>query len=279
MLYIFLWASAYVPSKVASIESDPFWFLAVRFTTAGLVLGFLALAFGGGTPFPRTRRGWFVGCAIGLLANAAYLGFTYSALRHLSSGMGAIVASTNPLVLALVAPFVLGERLGRAKALGLVLGFGGVLAIVAARSGSGGAAPLDVALAFAGVGASVASTIVYKRFASGEPLLGLSAIQLLAAGIVLVPVAFASSGMPHVRLTPELIGAFCYLVLVLSIGATLIWFWLLTHGEASRVSAYYYLTPAFGLALSAVLLHEPVGPRDVAGLVAIAAGIALAQRG
>ena len=66
---------------------------------------------------------------------------------------------------------------------------------------------------------------------------------------------------------------------MLSIGATLLWFWLLTHGEASRVSAYYYLTPAFGLVLAALLLHEPIGVRDLAGLAAIAAGIVLAQRG
>ena len=65
---------------------------------------------------------------------------------------------------------------------------------------------------------------------------------------------------------------------MLSGGATLLWFWLLTHGEASRVSAYYYLTPAFGLALSALLLHERIGAHDLAGLVAIAAGIALVQR-
>jgi len=53
---------------------------------------------------------------------------------------------------------------------------------------------------------------------------------------------------------------------------------LLSKGEASRVSAYYYLTPAFGLALSALLLHEPVEAHDVVGLVAIAGGIALVQR-
>jgi drug/metabolite transporter (DMT)-like permease len=108
--------------------------------------------------------------------------------------------------------------------------------------------------------------------------MALSAVQLVAAGLVLVPVAALVSGAPHVHVTGELIASFAYLVLVLSIGATLIWFWLLTHGEASRVSAFYYLTPAFGLALSALLLHEAVHARDLIGLGAIAAGIALVQR-
>jgi drug/metabolite transporter (DMT)-like permease len=276
VFYIFLWASAYVPSKIASVGSDPLWFLVLRFCTAGALLALLALA--ARQSFPATLRGWLVGCGLGILANAAYLGLTYTALRHLSSGMGAIVASTNPLVLALVAPFVLGERLGLTKALGLVLGFGGVVAIVIARGGSGSAAPHDVLLAFGGVCASVASTVLYKRWATQESMLALSAIALASAGLVLVPFAAASAWPPHLLATPALVAAFLYLVLVLSVGATLLWFRLLTHGEASRVSAYYYLTPAFGLALSALVLHEPIGPRDLAGLAAIAAGIVLVQR-
>ncbi len=277
IFYIFLWASAYVPSKIASVESQPFWFLVVRFVVAGALMALLVPMLGG--RFPRTRRGWAVAVALGVLANAAYLGFTYSALRHLSSGMGAIVASTNPLVLALIAPRVLGERLTPLKGVGLLLGFGGVVAIVLARTGTGSAAPFDVLLAFAGVCASVGSTILFKRAATNQDLLGLSAIQLIAAGLVLVPVAALLSGPPHlVRVTPELAASFAYLVFVLSIGATLIWFWLLRHGEASRVSAFYYLTPAFGLALAALLLHEPIAAHDLFGLAAIAGGIVLVQR-
>ncbi len=276
IFYILLWASAYVPSKVAAIESQPLWFLVARFVVAGALLALIARALG--ARFPRTPRAWAVAGALGVLANAAYLGLTYIALRHLSSGMGAIVAGTNPLVLALVAPRLLGEKLTPVKAAGLVLGFGGVVAIVLARAGTGTAAPSDVLLAFAGVCASVASTVLFKRAAVSEDLLALSSVQLLAAGLVLVPVAALVSGRPHAHLTGELLASFAYLVFVLSIGATLIWFWLLTHGEASRVSAYYYLTPAFGLALAALLLHEPVHARDLLGLAAIAGGIVLVQR-
>ncbi len=278
IFYIFLWASAYVPSKIASIGSPPLWFLVARFAAAGALLALLALALR--RPFPRSRRGWLVAMTLGIFANALYLGLTYSALaHHLSSGMGAIVASMNPLVLALVAPRMLGETLGTRKALGLALGFGGVLLIVAFRAGTGTAAPLDVLLALGGVCASVASTILFKRFAAGFDLLALSAVQMLAASVILVPAAWLFAGAPQVHVTAALLASFAYLVLVLSVGATIVWFWLLAHGEASRVSAYYYLTPAFGLLLSAILLHERIAAHDLAGLVAIVAGIVLVQRG
>jgi drug/metabolite transporter (DMT)-like permease len=277
IFYIFLWASAYVPSKIAAIESPPLWFLAARFIAAALVLALVARVMG--KKLPHGPGAWVVASILGVLANALYLGLTYSAMQHhLSAGMGAIVASTNPLVLALIAPQLLGERLSPLKSAGLALGFGGVVAIVISRAGSGTALPQDVLLAFAGVCSSVASTVLFKRLGTRHDLIVLSAIALGVAGLALVPFAALAAGPPHVTLTPSLVASFLYLVLVLSVGATLIWFWLLTHGEASRVSAYYYLTPAFGLALGALLLGEHVSGHDLAGLAAIAGGIALAQR-
>src|SRR5207302_3364885 len=114
--------------------------------------------------FPARGSQWLVYAVLGVLANAAYLGLTYTALgRGLASGMGSIVASTNPLILALVAPRLLGEPLTGRKALGLALGFGGVVGVMLARSGGTSARPAEVAISFGGVVANVVSTIVFKR--------------------------------------------------------------------------------------------------------------------
>jgi len=276
LFYIFLWASAFVPSKVGVLGTSPLWFLVVRFAIAGVLA--LAVARALGATFPRTRKDWSAVVALGILGNAIYLGCTYVALRHLASGVGAIVASTNPLTLALVAPWLLREPLTPAKIAGLLLGFGGVVWIMLLRTGTGSADPSDVALAFTGVLGSVASTIVFKKWCAGLDLRAVNALQLFAAGIVLLPLAIVSEGAPHAQWSWELVASFWYVVLAMSLGASLLWFWLLTHGEASRVSAYYFLTPVFGLGLAALLLHEPVGVRDLGGLAAIAAGISLVQR-
>jgi drug/metabolite transporter (DMT)-like permease len=276
LFYIFLWASAFVPSKIGVLDSSPLWFLVVRFLVAGVVA--LAVARALGAVFPTSRRDWIAVVVLGVLGNAIYLGCTYEALRHMGSGVGAIIASTNPLTLALVAPWVLREPLTLGKVAGLVLGFGGVVAIMVVRLGSGTAEPRDIGIAFCGVLASVASTIVYKRWCSALDLRAVTALQLVAAGIVLLPLAIVFEGAPHATWTPQLVVSFWYVVIVMSLGASLLWFWLLTHGEASRVSAYYFLTPVFGLALAALILHEAVGLRDLGGLAAIALGITLVQR-
>jgi drug/metabolite transporter (DMT)-like permease len=274
--YVFLWSSAYVPSKIGVLDSSPLWFLVTRFAVAGLLA--FAIARRAHAPLPQTRADWLAVIALGLLGNALYLGFTYEALRHLASGVGAIIASLNPLVLALLAPALLGERLAPLKLAGLLLGFGGVVLIMLARAGSGTATPSDVGLAFAGVIASVLSTIVFKKYFAGRPVQMTTALQLLCASAFLVVPAFAFEGFPHAHWSPRLAISFAYLVLVMSVGASLLWFWLLERGEASRVSAFYFLTPIFGLGIAFVVLGEPVGLRDLGGLVAIAAGITLVQR-
>lgn len=277
LLFVFLWASAFVPSKIGVLDSSPLWFLVIRFIVSGGIA--LAAAMALGAKMPRGRGQWTTVIVLGILGNALYLGCTYEAMRHMAAGVGAIVASTNPLVLALIAPWVLREPLTPLKAIGMLAGFGGVVAIMIVRTGSGSADPRDIAIAFCGVLASVASTIVFKRWCGGLDLRAVTALQLIAAGVVLFPLAVVFEGAPHATWTWQLVVSFAYVVFVMSFGASLLWFWLLTHGEASRVSAYYFLTPVFGLALAALLLHEPVGMHDVGGLAAIACGIALVQRG
>jgi drug/metabolite transporter (DMT)-like permease len=274
---VLLWASAYVPSKIGATEMAPLWFLVARFIAAGLLMALLALALR--RPFPTRATDWLTYAVLGVFANAAYLGATYTALnRGLAAGIGSIVASTNPLILALVAPRLLGEPLTGRKILGMALGFGGVVGVMLARSGGTSARPAEVAISFVGVVANVVSTIVFKRARGSTDLFAINTIQLVSAGLVLVPVAALVFGAPSVPLTADLVWSFVYLVLVLSVGASLLWFWLLSHGAASRVSAFYFLTPIFGLAFSAVLLGEPVGPGDAIGLVAVALGIVLVQR-
>jgi drug/metabolite transporter (DMT)-like permease len=275
IFFVFLWGSAFVPSKIGVLASSPLWFLAVRFAVSGAVALAIARAFG--APRPRGRRAWTLILLLGILANAMYLGFTYEALRHLSAGVGSVVTSTNPLILALVAPALLGERLTPLKAAGLLLGFVGVIAIVLARAGTGTAEPRDIALVLTAVVSSVASTVVFKKFLVEMDVRMTTALQLFAASVAVLPFAVVTEGAPHATWGMPLVVSFVYLVVALSVGGSFLWFWLLEKGEASRVTAYYFLSPVFGL-LVASFFGEPLSIRDLGGLIAIAVGISLVQR-
>jgi drug/metabolite transporter (DMT)-like permease len=275
IFFVFLWGTAFVPSKIGLLASSPLWFLVVRFGVSGAVG--LAIAVASGAAWPRGRRAWAMIALLGVLANAMYLGLTYEAFRHLAAGIGSLVTSANPLILALAAPAFLGEPLTRWKSAGMLLGFAGVVAIMIARSGSGTAQPRDVALVFVATIGSVASTIVFKKFLVEMDMRMTTALQLFAAAFALLPFAVVTEGTPHATLGFPIVASFVYLVVVMSVGGSLLWFWLLEQGEASRVTAYYFLSPVFGL-LVASLFGEPLSLRDLGGLAAIAVGIAIVQR-
>jgi drug/metabolite transporter (DMT)-like permease len=271
IVYIFLWASAFVPSRILARGAPPLTILSLRFLVAGGLL--LAGARAVRLAIPRDAQAWIQILLLGVGGNALYLGFNYEALRRMSAGMGSIIASTNPLIMAIVAPFALREPLTPRKIVGLLLGFGGVLVAMLARTGTQEARLQDVLLSFAGVCAFVASNILYKRMRLRPHPVLLNGAQLFGAGVALVPAALLLEGVPHIEWTAPVVVSLLYLVVVLSVGASMLWFWILHHGEASRVSAYFFLTPVFGLLIGAALLGERLVWLDALGLVVIAAGL------
>jgi len=271
ILYVFLWASAFVPSRLLARGAPPLTILWIRFLLAGALL--FAGAWAARLPVPREGSTWLRLFALGLGGNALYLGLSYEALRHMSAGMGSIVASTNPLILALVAPWLLREPLTIRKSTDLLLGFAGVVLAMYTRAGSSAARLVDVLLSLLGVLSFVFSNVLYKRMRERPHPVVLNAAQLFCAGLALVPAALLIEGTPHVQWTPPIVASLAYLIVVLSVGASMLWFWILHHGEASRVSAYFFLTPVFGLLLGALILGEPLTAMDGVALVVIAIGL------
>lgn len=275
LLFCLLWSAAYVAAKVALRDLPPLTLLALRFGLAGLALGLTALACGATWP---GRAVWPRVIGLGLLTNAIYLGMTFHALQHLSAGLAAVIASTNPLLLALVAPFTIGERPSRTTLLGLALGFIGVVGVMLPRLGTGQDSLGGALLTLIAVGALVAGTITFKRLPSESSLLAVTAGQLLAAAVAVLPFALLFEHGAAGPLHPETVSALLFLALGVSVGGSLIWFWLLANGEATRVSAWYFLTPVLGIALGSLLLGERFGLAETPGLLAVMAGIVLANR-
>jgi len=277
LLYIFLWSSGFAPSRVVLREVPALWVLGTRLAIAGPLL--LVVARMRGLEMPRTRLQWGTAVAVGVLVNVVYLGLLYVALHDLSSGMAAIIASTNPLVLAIVAPALLGETPKRGTVLGIVIGFAGVAFTMWNRIGNALERPQSIAVAFVSVLGLVASTVVYKRAAyPPRMVMAATGVQLLVGSAILLPAAIIVNGAPALPHGAAPWLSFAYLTLVMSVGASLLWFWLLAHGDATRLSAFYFLVPVFGLVVGHLLLGEVVTGRDALGAIVIAVGISLAQR-
>ena len=275
VLFSLVWSSAFAVVKIALRDAPPLFLMASRFIVAGAVL--LAFAALRGRRLPALRE-WPVIALLGILNYSLYLGLTATGLRHLSAGMGAVLASLNPLLLAVVAPWALGERLTTVKVVGLLTGFISVTGVMWNRLGDDNR-PESIALVGGAIVCLVAATLIFKRSKTERDLMVLNGGQLLAAGVVLIVPSLIWEPVADLRLTASFLGAWLYLITGVSWLGMWTWFWLLRHGDATRASAYFFLNPIFGLFIGALLLGEPLGPVDFVGSAAVAFGIYLVQRG
>jgi drug/metabolite transporter (DMT)-like permease len=200
-------------------------------------------------------------------------------MNHSSAGMGAIVYATQPLMLALIAHRVLDERLTPQRVLGLVLGFGGVIVVMTTRIGTGHSdSLLGTALNLGSVISLTLGAIVFKRFTPLGSNVELLSVQHAISSAFLVPLVFMLEDPWHITINASLTGSIFYLVIFGSLIGPLIWQVMLTRGEATVFTSYYFLTPILGLLFATLFLSEEFTLHDAVGLALTVAGITLVAR-
>lgn len=274
--FCLLWASAFSVAKVALTDCPPLLLLTIRFLIAGVVvLGVAALL---RMPFNLGRRDILVFAALGVINQAAYLGISYVGMQTISSGLTALIISTNPVLVAVLAAFVLGERMTARKAIGLLLGVAGVAIVVQGRLAGGHDDPFGIVLTLIALCALVAGTILFKWLApQGGFWIG-NGVQSLAAGLATLPFALGFETVSDIVVTWHLVAALAYLVLLVSVFAYVLWFHMLSVSGATAASAWHFVMPPLGMLFGWLLLGERVALTDLIGVVPVAIGILLVTR-
>jgi len=273
LAFALMWSSAFTSARIIVTEASPLFALSVRYLVSG-VIG-IAIARALGQRWNLTRAQWRATVVFGILQNAVYLGLFFVAMQTIEASLAAIIASTMPLMVALAAWAFMGERLSPVGILGLIIGIGGVALIMGARLTD----TLDhvgVGICFIGVLALTIATLTVRGASTGGNLLMVVGLQMLVgcAALTLATVLFET---PRVNLSVPLALAFIYTCLVPGLLATWVWFNLVGRIGATRAATFHFLNPFFGVAIAAVMLGEELGPRDILGVVIIAAGILAVQ--
>jgi len=274
--FILLWSSAFSVGKIAIADCPPLIFLAVRFLAAGVLM--IGLAAVSGVRWTLTKRDVAVFAALGIANQAAYLGIGFMALKTMSAGLAALIISANPIVAAVLAVLLLGERMSWRKVLGLLLGLAGVAFIVKSRLTLGTDQLSGIMLSAVALLAFVVGTILFKLFAPRNGLWIGNGIQSLAAGMAMIPFAAGFESFGDVVPSTRLIAAFAYSVLMVSVFAYLLWFHILTVSGATAASSYHFLIPPLGMLFGWLLLGEHLAMADLLGIVPVALGIYLVTR-
>ncbi|KVZ28990.1 multidrug DMT transporter permease [Burkholderia multivorans] len=275
-LFLLLWSSGFVFLKLGLRDADPLTFLALRYACVVALLAgpFLWLR----PALPRTRRAWLNLIVVGLLLQAGYFSFTYLSLKlGMSAGAVALVTSQQPIVVGLLAPALAGERVGALRWAGLALGAAGAVLVILARGSVAIASPWALAFALLALACITGGTLWEKRFGTDVHPVSANLVQYAVGLAVSAPLAFALEPM-HVHWSAGLAGSLAYLVICNSLIAISLLLAMVRHGEASRVSALFFLIPPATALIALAVLGETIGALAWPGMALAAAGLYLVMR-
>lgn len=274
LAFALMWSSAFTSARMIVADAPPLTALSVRFLVSGLIGVAIARALGQSWRLSRVQ--WRSVAIFGLCQNALYLGLNFVAMQWIEASLAAIIASTMPLLVALLGWLFLGQKVRRLGIAGLIAGVVGVAIIMGSRF-SGGVSLAGLLFCGLGALALAVATLTVRGASTGGNVLMIVGLQMFVGAAVLAVAAIATErGLP-IRWTPRLGLAFVYTTLVPGLVATWIWFRLVDRIGAVRAATYHFLNPFFGVLVAAALLNEQIGLADAIGVAIVAAGILAVQ--
>lgn len=262
-----LWGSVYFVTSHWIPAGEPLTAALLRALPAGLVL----LLWRRQLPHGAW---WWRALVLGVLNVGAFFVLVYLAATLLPTSVAAVVMSLSPVAMLAAGWALVGERPALRAVAGATLGILGVVVMLGGASG---------ALSPWGVGAGVAAMAMYavgsvlaKRWSTGVDLVASTSWQLVAGGLLLLPLALAIEGPPVIHAWSEL-AAFAYVSFAATGVAFVAWFGALRHLRAGQVGLLGLLNPVTGVLLGVLLGGEALTGWQAAGIAAILAGVVLGQ--
>lgn len=276
VVFLLLWCGGFPIAKIGISYVDPLTLLVLRYGCVLVVLVpvFLALR----PPLPTRPADWGHLAVVGLLVQTIYFGLSWTGFSlGISIAVSALIIALQPILVAILAPYAVGEAVGRWRWLGLALGLAGAAIVILARSDIEPAPLLAILCTVGALFAMVAATLYEKRFGVSHHPVTSNLLQYVIGFVALIPVAWLIEPM-SIEWAPPLFAALAYLVLANSLVALTLLLTMIRHGEASRVSALFYLVPPCAALMGWAMLGEELPPLAWGGMAVAAVGVALAGR-
>ncbi len=240
---------------------------------SGVVMAAVALAMRAQWP---QRREWGHLAVAALLVHACYLGGVYIAVAGgMQAGTVAMLVGLQPLLTVVIARGWLGEHVVPRQWTGLAFGLAGVWFVVRHKISFAGDLSGLVPVVVALVGISV-GTIYQKRYCAHVDLRTGAAVQYLVCALAYLPLVWVLEPTP-IDWTPAFAFWLVWSVVVLSVAAISLLYWLLRHGEASSVARLFYLVPPVTAVIAWFMFGETLDALAIVGMALIALGVALAR--
>ena len=210
---------------------------------------------------------------------AIYLGGVYTAIaRGIPAGISALIVGVQPIIIAAVVGPLLGERVRVRQWLGLVLGFLGIGLVLWNKLSLEIGQLEGVAWNVVGLIGITVATLYQKKYCSQMDWRSGGVIQYGAAAAATYAMTLIMGESGAIVWSRDIVIAYAWLILVLSIGAVSLLGWLIRRGEASRVAGMFYLVPPTAALGGWVLFGETLGSLALLGMAVTVVGVALVAR-
>lgn len=278
-LLCFLWGAQSVSIKFSNQGMPPLMAAALRSLVAGILVWGYARLKGRDVAFPKGQARHAL--MIGFLFGVEFL-FLYWSLVYTPVSRSLIFLYTHPFWVALGAHFLLkGDRLTPGKLIGLVLAFGGVAAVFQARSPElptlywvGDLMALSAAMFWA------ATTLYIKHITEKVSLDHYKTLfaQLIYSFPILALGSVLFEQPADLDLNSVVVTSLIYQSVIVAFASYLVWFWLIHRYMVSRLAAFTFMAPLFGVILGGLILDEPLTLLVWIGLSCVAGGVYVVNR-
>jgi drug/metabolite transporter (DMT)-like permease len=277
-----IWGSTYLGIRYAVETIPPLLMMAIRHTTAGVLVYAWARR---KAQYAPSWREWMYAIAAGALLFLLGHGLLAWAEVKIPSGLAALLCATLPLWTVLAAGITRSEkRLGARAWIGLLLGFAGV-AVLIGPDAFRHTGHLDLWAAAGAMGSALAwaiGTVFSKRVRMNPSPVLSAAMQMIAGGVWLALASVAGGEATRVHLADvslRSVLATAYLIVFGSIIAFTVFTWLLTVATPSQVSTYAYVNPVVAVLIGWAIGGESVGSNTLIAAIVIVSAVALVTRG
>jgi drug/metabolite transporter (DMT)-like permease len=247
---------------------------AIRFLAAGAVLFAIAIP-RSRSPRPTLAQ-WKRAATASTLLVAIGQGCVSWAEQYVSAGTTVLVVCTIPIWVAILGAIFFRERVAPLAIAGIAIGFAGLLPIVFANGTPAPSAMAGIATLFVSALAWSIGSLYTNRFAIHSDGLVATAMQLTIGGALLAVVTIGSGEAGAIRfaaIDATVLEGMAYLIVVGGVVAYTAYIWLLRNAKPTVAATFVYVQAVIGVALGALLLHEPVPPGILAGGAAVILGV------
>jgi probable blue pigment (indigoidine) exporter len=262
------WGTTYIVTENFLPPDRPLFAAAARALPAGLVL----LAWRRQLPHGDW---WWKAALLGLCNIGLFFPLIFLAAYELPGGLAATVQAMSPLAVMAIALPALGERPGVRRVVAALVGLLGV-GLLVLRAG-GELSTLGLVAAVGSVVVSALGFVLVKRWPSPTDMLTTISWQLVAGGLVLVPVALLVEGAPP-ALSATNLGGLLWLTSMGTAVAYYCWFRGLVRMPAGAVAIVGLVNPVVGTLLGVLFAGELFGWAQALGMVLVLGGVVAGQR-